>query len=386
MPIVDLFISWILLSYVVSTHTVLDRRELKRNGYDCGGQFFNDQTVHDTLNAENGRRSQSLLYDGPLYSKETNYVLLPILPMGTPPSSTVSSFQKSLYRIVIDQNYRVVDVIVRLANRKFAKCWRIDRQGSVASTYSVEGSNGYECGSEFIPDSKIAERTKIARENLAKGNNNLQQYKGNLYSEDIGYKIWPIYPRDPTTHHYPKNQRIPTFFIVTDSTGQFKDVIARTLTNNHLRCMRARKVPAAPYADLLSQLPGQRPSLGYMCDGVFYQDKYLQDFIQYVKDLMPNLPKNYLRHYEGAPFDSPCILWPLNTDGMSRSNDHEDVHLLALAPDFSVMNVVTEVEKDLVPCTRTLAQGGENPLIFSLTPKKPESSTRITGKKRTNSS
>ncbi|POS83863.1 hypothetical protein EPUL_006563 [Erysiphe pulchra] len=347
--LVDLFISWILLSYIVSTHIVLDQRELKENGYDCGDAFFNDQMVHDRIKtALSEKEKKNLLpYSGPLYSSEESYMMSPILPMGTLLRSTKSR-QKAIYKIVFDKNGKVIDMIVRLANRQFAKCWRIDKQRSETSIYDVVESNGYDCGYKFIRDSKIAECASIARETLDKGNNYLPQYRGNLYSQEIGYKLWPIYHRDSIIHQYPKNQRIPTFFIVIDSTGQLKDVIARTSKNNHIRCMRVKKILPAPDIDELSRTFAKPPRNGYKCKEIFFESNYIQRFSYMIQD---QATKWLPRRYDCAPFHSPCFLLPLNENGKSYRENHVE-HLLVLATDFSVMHVAMQVGKDLVPCEK----------------------------------
>ncbi|POS83718.1 hypothetical protein EPUL_005808 [Erysiphe pulchra] len=275
-------------------------------------------------------------------------------------------------------------MIVRLANNRFAKCWRVDSQRSEASIYSVEGSNGYECGSEFILDSTIIEFARIARENLNNGNYYPLRYRGNLYNENLGYKIWPIYHIILALHRTPTAPRTGTFFIVINSTGQLRDVIARTSKNNHIRCMRASKHPDA---DQLSKTFAKTPRFGYICHDVFYDDNYLQRVSQIVQSKATKQPKSFFRHHDGAPFYSPCILWPLNTNGISLKVNPEDKNLLALAPDFSVMHIVIEDEKNLIPCEKVVVPGDRDRNIYRITSdifshKELALSTGIVSKKR----
>ncbi|POS86195.1 hypothetical protein EPUL_003707 [Erysiphe pulchra] len=386
MPLVDLFISWLLLSNVVSTYTVLDRRELKENGYECGGQFFNDQMVNDALKvalSEEGR-GQTLPYSGLLYRNAKNYLLWPILPKGTKRAPSESIWQRSVYRIVIDNNGKIVDLIVWLANMQFAKCWRVDTQRSEASIYNVEGSNGYECGSEFIPDSTITERLVIARENLDKSNDSPPQYRGNLYSEDLGYKIWPIYQEEVLAPHQSGNPqfrmaRTPeTFLMVIESTGRLRDVVARTLANNHIRCMRTRK---PSFIEQLLQTLDKTPTTGYLCNNAYYDDSYLLDESKNVKNQAMGNPKISLRHHNGAPFRSPCILWPLKKYVPSFTAPGRNRHFLALALDYSAMYVVIGDGPNLIPCQKVYIPGGNSRNIYQIKSdfilhKEPESSTR----------
>ncbi|POS86113.1 hypothetical protein EPUL_001588 [Erysiphe pulchra] len=368
MPLVDLFISWILLFHVVSAYTVLDRRELKESGYECGGQFFNDKTVNNALKAalsEEGR-GKTLPYSGPLYTSEMDYILCPILPMGTILAPSESFWQRSIYRMVIDKDGKIVDLIVWLANRQFAKCWRVDTQRSEASIYNVEGGNGYECGSEFIADSTLTERLVIARENLDENNDYPSQRRENLYREDLGYKIWPVY--DETLPHHRlrrtrKAQTSDTYFMVIDSTGQLRDIIAKTMANNYIRCMRARK---PSFIEKLLPTLDQTPTTGYLCKSEYYDDSYLQIERKKVMSQATKNPEIPLRHYNGAPFRSPCILWPLKKDMQSFAAPGEDKHLLALALDFSVMYVVIGNGPNLIPCQKVLITGGNNPNIYQM--------------------
>ncbi|POS85996.1 hypothetical protein EPUL_000809 [Erysiphe pulchra] len=353
--------SWILLSYVVSTHAVLDRREFKENGYDCGDAFFNDHMVHDAfITVSSGAGRNFLLpYSGSLYSSAMRYVTWPILPMGSRISKTKSIWQKATYQIVFDENGKVIDLIVRLANYQFAKCWRVDTQRPEASIYSVEGSNGYECGPEFIPDGTITECTRIARDNLEKGYYYPLQYRGNLYSEDLGYKIWPIYHRDSKIHKFPKDPRASSYFMVIDSTGQLKDIVVRTSRNNFIRCMRARKVSPAPETDELSQIFAKPTRYGYICDKEFFDDTYLQRASKMAKRIQETKgANNFPKSYNGEPFNSPCWLWPLKKNGDSFTVGRVGKYLLVLDLDFGIMSVAMEGEKKLVQCNRRTIPGG----------------------------
>ncbi|POS84295.1 hypothetical protein EPUL_003417 [Erysiphe pulchra] len=360
MPIVDLFISWILLSYVVSTHTVLDRRELKENGYNCGDAFFTDQMVHDALMhvvSDQGRK-EILPYSGPLYSQFTHYVTWPILPMGLRLGPTEYLWHKSTYQIVFDRNGIIIDLIVRLANNQFAKCWRVESQRSEASIYSVEGSNGYKCGSEFIPDITIAKCVSFAGKYLGGDNYYPLKYEGELYSEDLGYEIWPIYYRHLKIHRYPNSQGGP-FFIVIDSNGQLKDVIARTSKKNYIRCMRARKVHPAPSTDELSRVFAIPPRHGYVCKGIFFDNQKLQLASQLAqKTGATKRLKKFPKFYEGAPFNSPCLLWPIKTNGESYRTGGASKYRLVLTLDFQIKCVAMVSDEKIVPCESTSISGG----------------------------
>ncbi|POS84082.1 hypothetical protein EPUL_005618, partial [Erysiphe pulchra] len=336
-------------------------KELKENGYDCGDAFFDDKIVNDILRtalSEEGRK-KSLPYSGPLYNRAMNYKTWPLFPTGSLSGSTKLLWQRAIYQIVFDENGRVIDIIVRMTNTQFAKCWRVDTQRSEASIYSVEGSNGYECGSEFIPDSTIEECTSLAVENLDKGYYYPLEYKGNLYSEDQGYKIWPIYYATLVIHRYPKTPRSGSFFIVIDSAGQLRDVIARTSKKNYIRCMRARKVSPAPDTDELSQIFAKPSRLGYLCHDVFFDDIVL-DLARQVaqRSQLTRRPVNFPKSYDGPPFDIACFLWPLKKNGESYATGRMDIYRLVLTLNFEVLTVAMVSDKELVPCERRVAAGG----------------------------
>ncbi|POS83201.1 hypothetical protein EPUL_006000, partial [Erysiphe pulchra] len=357
---VDLIISWILLFYVVSSHTVLDRREWKENGYDCGDAFFNDPNVHNEIKtalSERRRREHILPYSGLLYSRAMNYVTWPIIPVELQIRPTKQFWRNLMYQIVFDGNGKVVDLIVRLANNQFAKCWRVDSQRSEASIYSVEGSNGYECGSEFIPDDTIEKCTSIARKNLDKGYYYPLRYTGNLYSEKLGLRIWPIYYRNLAIHRYP-NTPTGSFFIVIDSTGQLIDVIAKTSRKNYIRCMRARKVPPTTETVELSQMSAKTIKQGYLCHDVFFDEddlKYASKSAQ--KMQKTKRPQGFPKPFNGPPFYSPCLLWPINRIGDSFRIGRMDKYRLVLTLDFMVLSVAMEGEDKLVPCESRVIDG-----------------------------
>ncbi|POS85508.1 hypothetical protein EPUL_001725 [Erysiphe pulchra] len=264
MSILDLLISWILTSYLVSTHTILDRREWKENGYDCGDAFFNDQMVHDALKtalSDIGRK-KILLYTGPIYSRVMGYVTWPILPAEAQAGRFSHIWRRAMYQIVFDANGKVIDLIVRLANNQFAKCWRVDSQQIEASIYSVEESNGYKCGYEFIPDSTITECVEIARKNLA------------------------------------------------------------------------------PDTDELNQIFAKPPRNGYMCDKVFFDDNDLQHArVTAQRREETKRSTNFPRRYNGKPFDSPCLLWPINKNGESFTTGRLGKYRLVLTLDFKILSV-----------------------------------------------
>ncbi|POS82586.1 hypothetical protein EPUL_006647, partial [Erysiphe pulchra] len=359
MPIVDLFISWMLLSYVVSTQIVLGRRELRENGYDCGDKFFNDQKVHNVIKAVFLGRGGEFIwpYSGPLYSREMDYYTWPILSLRSLLGPTKPLWQEAMHQIVFDRDGKVIDVIVRLANYQFAKCWRVDSQRSEQSIYSVEGSNGYECGPEFIPDSTIAKCVTIAKENLGKGYFYPLQYRGNLYSEDLGLRIWPIYYRDLVIHRYPNNAA-GTYFVVVDPTGQLKDVIAKTSRKKFLRCMRARKVSPQLDTTGLDQASTKQLRQGYVCHDVFFDDDNLLLASQFAKKVqLTKKPKSFPKLYNGPPFHSPCYLWPINKYGRSYVIGRMDKYRLILSLDFKVLSVAMVGNKELVPCESRVIDG-----------------------------
>ncbi|POS82224.1 hypothetical protein EPUL_006502, partial [Erysiphe pulchra] len=355
MPIVDFLISWILLSYVVSTHTVLGRRELEESVYDCGGEFFDDQMIHNELKiafSDEGRK-KLMPYSGPLYSSTLSYAVWPILPMGSPPRSTEFLRQKPNYQLVLDGNGIVIDMIVRLANDQFAKCWRVGRQRSEASIYSVEGSNGYECGYEFIPDSTITESARIARKYSVKNYIYPSQYRGNLYSDDDGYKIWPIYYKTLILSRRLFNQRTGSLYIVINVSGQLKDVVAMTFDRNHIRCRRARKASPAPDADEISQTLAKPIIPGYTCQEVFYDYDYLFGISEKAVT-QANTNSRFPRYYNGAPFYKACYLVPLKNIIKSLGVHRVDKIFLALTMSFDIMDVAMQIGEHIVACDRDL--------------------------------
>ncbi|POS83504.1 hypothetical protein EPUL_005003 [Erysiphe pulchra] len=287
------------------------------------------------------------------------YATWPILPMEFTPEPISHVWRRAMYQIVFDANGKVTDMIVRLANNQFAKCWRVDSQQTEASIYSVEESNGYKCGYEFIPDNTLTECTRIARKNLGMGHHYPLLYSGNLYSDDLGYRIWPIYYRDSKIHRYPNAPRSGSFFIVIDSAGQLNDVIARTSRNNFIRCMRARKVSPAPDSDELSQIFAKPPRNGYMCDKEFFDDNDLQIALKAAQRMIATKRSlSYPKTYVGEPFDSSCLLWPLNKNGRSYMTGRVDKYRLVLTLELKIMCVAMEGKEKLVPCERRFIRGG----------------------------
>ncbi|POS84466.1 hypothetical protein EPUL_005951 [Erysiphe pulchra] len=311
LPKIFIIISWILLPYVVSSHTVIVRKELKESGYDCGDAFFNDIMVHNVLKTALFEKEREFIlpYSGPLYSRAMNYYIWPILSMKSPLGPNKPFWQNAMYQIVFDKNGKVVDLIVRLADYQFAKCWRVESQRSEASIYSVEGSNGYECGSEFIPDSIIEECTSIAGKNL-------------------------------------------------DSNGQIKDVIVETSRKNHIRCMRVRKVRPAPDAIELSQMSTKPIRQGFICLDVFFDDNDLQHARQLAQRIQETRRQSsFPKRYDGPPFYSTCLLWPINKNGESRVIGRMDKYLLVLTLDFKVLSVAMIGDRKLMPCEKRLIAG-----------------------------
>lgn len=95
--------------------------------------------------------------------------------------------------MVFEDDGTVKDVIVRLSNAEYAKCWRKQKSTSQSSLHTVEGSNGYQCGHKFIPDNKIQESLIAAGENLDKGNYYPSKVTEDIVNKFYGSMIWPIY-------------------------------------------------------------------------------------------------------------------------------------------------------------------------------------------------
>ncbi|POS83622.1 hypothetical protein EPUL_006760 [Erysiphe pulchra] len=348
--IVDLFISWILLSYVVSTHTVLDRRELNENGYECGDAFFNDQMIYNELKtalSDEGRK-KLIPYSGPLYRSILSYTTLPILPIVSSSRSSEFLRQKVTYQLVIDQNGKVIDMIFLLTNNQFVKCRRVDKQQSEALITNVVESNGYECGPEFIPDSTITESARIARKYIGKNYYYPTKYRGNLYSNDLRYKIWPIYYKTLVLLENLIKKRTSSLYIVIDSTGQLKDVIARTSKNNHIRCMRARKASPAPNADEPRKTLAKPTKYGYTCRNKFIDFDYLRQITQKAVT-QANKELIIPRYHTGAPFYRACYLVPLK---ISLEGHHVDKYFLVLSINFGIMGVAMQFERKLESCEK----------------------------------
>ncbi|POS83149.1 hypothetical protein EPUL_006454, partial [Erysiphe pulchra] len=297
-------------------------------------------------------------YSGPLYGSTLSYMVWPILPQGSPHRSRAFLRQEETYQLVLNGNGNVIDMIVRLENNQYAKCWRVDKQQSETSINSVMDSNGYECGPEFIPDSTITESARIARKYSVKDYIYPSQYRGNLYSEDVGYKIWPIYYKTLVLSHNSFNQKVGSIYIVLDSTGQLKDVIAKTFEKNHIRCRRARKVSPATDANELSQTLAKLTRDGYICQDEFFHYDYLtsiREKVQKEAETKLSLP----RYYTGAPFHTPCYLVPFKEKRKSfkeKRKSHRvepmDKKYLVLAIDFRIMGVAMQVGKDFKRCER----------------------------------
>ncbi|POS87024.1 hypothetical protein EPUL_002887, partial [Erysiphe pulchra] len=124
----------------------------------------------------------------------------------------------------------------------------------------------------------------------------------NLFSEDLGYKIWPINYRTLVLPGSTITPRTGSIYIVIDFTGQFKDVIVRTFEKNHIRCRRARKVsPALDTNGLFSRTLGKPTRYGYICQDIFFDYDYLSHVSQEAV-FQANIKLRFPKFHVGAPF------------------------------------------------------------------------------------
>lgn len=95
-------------------------------------------------------------------------------------------------------------------------------------------------------------------------------------------------------------------------------MVARTSLNDFISCMRSKNFQPAPASDPMNYLFAQPPRVGYICENKFIDERNLQQAAIDAKHTYETRRDiSYPRRYEGAPFHSPCLVWPIKHGGES---------------------------------------------------------------------
>ncbi|POS84399.1 hypothetical protein EPUL_002869, partial [Erysiphe pulchra] len=334
---------------ILPEQTLPEQTSPSENGYDCGKFFFTDQMIAVAIQEAFSEEGRKLVmpYIGRLYSHTMSLYTWPLKYSRVNRNTkkpTIKIWIGSVYQVVFTEYGEAIDMIVRIANNDFAKCWRIENSQPVAQPYELEQSNGYQCGQRFIPTEDLTYSRDIAMTFIGKEKEFPATYIGHLYNPDAGFLIWPIY-RGRAFYRYANGPRGP-YYLVMNSIGQIQDVIVKTeKQNSYVRCIRSRNDLSPPYVDAESSTAAQTVISGFMCKDVFFSD----DDLNIARNLALKSRSNfYPKMYNGPPFYFPCYLWPVRSFSLPYGPGNAPLYRLVLTLDYQI--VVSKDDKHDYRC------------------------------------
>ncbi|POS85495.1 hypothetical protein EPUL_003176, partial [Erysiphe pulchra] len=356
----SIIVRWFLFITQASSivYGAIGNEEWKVNGYDCGKSFFTDQMVQDALQMALEKKG-ARAYVGLLYDVNLGYLTWPIvqneenLEVKNMPNWRL--WREAMYQVIFNTDGEVVDVIVKIRNYDFIRCWRVDQSKPEVQRVDMNNINGFYCGQRLIKKDDLENSLQIAHSKLNKGLYYPLVYTGPLYDEKLGFKIWPIY-RGQEFYRSGSENGGP-YFIVMDPEGQLRDVIARTASHKayYVKCMISNKNNNSPSSSTVEQnsVISGTPQTGFDCNGIFFDENDLKVARDLAKNSYETSYHNvYPLLYRGPSFDTPCFLWPLQAYGKRLMPGRVQPYRLILSLRFEIMCVAVKSGDVIKKCEK----------------------------------
>ncbi|POS83081.1 hypothetical protein EPUL_003737 [Erysiphe pulchra] len=331
--------------------------EVENKGYECGTVFFSDSEVQIVLSIALGysdsepKRPQR--YFGLLYSDAmiTEYLLWPIKKENLifAPSKcesrsqtfralvlTISIAVETSHRIVYTRNGKqVIDVISRISTNDFTKCIRKGGLQSELSISMSQPADGFQCGHRFFRDEEIRRSLRFALENIGAHKEYPAPYTGSLFPEDRGYLLWPILSRGKLFTS--GLGQVEPYFLVITREGELIDTVVKGRSSQFLRCLRTKEPPVALGSDLHRKLFVQPYRSGFKCGTDFFDDAILKISAELAQNTANHRRQyRFPESYSGHPFNEPCLLWAIKSDGSLFKRGSVGPYRLVFTLDFEI--------------------------------------------------
>ncbi|KAI6246547.1 hypothetical protein HI914_05868 [Erysiphe necator] len=251
--------------------------------------------------------------------------------------------QECHFFVIIDQMAQIVDVVSQMNNGYFIKCIRVDQLVPQPPPTNLNDCN-FECGHEIISNKVVHLSQTRAISKIGHSDSRGTQYHGNLYTPVLNYWIYPIsenFPKKPTALE-PKY----TYYIVLTPFGEIKDVIAKLMHNDFMKCACTTKAPD----DSLDR----NLEVGFRCGTKFIGFKHVKRTALHAKrySSKTNRLDDFPKPYDGPGSRLGQSMFPILINGRFYIGGVGRMYryFLVLNPDFEIEFVVTKTPESYRLC------------------------------------
>ncbi|POS82788.1 hypothetical protein EPUL_005360, partial [Erysiphe pulchra] len=317
--------------------------------YDCGSWTVYESLIQNVL-YESGMDIDKIAepFTEFLYELEPNYRRINIPEHLSTQKSSHRIRPGSNFYVIIDQMWKIVDVVTEMKNGHYIKCKRVDES---TPEFPPEPSNigpndyGYECGHDIFSHATVQMCADLARSNDNRFNRYLTPYYGPIYWPGINYSIYPL--TREKNELYARKRLENTYFVVIGLFGEIVDVVAQLKSGDFINCDRTTKVPPDVESD-------QDLRLGYLCGLEFFE-------INHIK-LTANLAKarnlqqgrqTYPKKYVDDSFKG--YMYPLYPNGrFYRTYSSTLKYFIIMDLNFNFKFAAVKTPKGVTPCEASM--------------------------------
>ncbi|KHJ31989.1 hypothetical protein EV44_g0304 [Erysiphe necator] len=276
--------------------------------YDCGSWIFYEENILEMLSSLGGNIDQlGHPFIEPLYNLRPDYRKISIPQELCKGNHLPGLRQECHFSVIIDQMAQIVDIVSQMNNGFFIKCKRVDQLVPQPQPYNLNECN-FECGQEIITQNVIHLSLTRALSNIGPSDLRGTQYHGNLYAPELNYWIYPI-----TQKNQKKSAAIVpeyTYYIVLTPSGEIKDVIAKLMHKDFMKCASTTKDPPDNSLD-------RNLEFGYMCGTKFLGSKFVKRTALHAKKYRKSSIRwnDFPKPYDGPGSRSGLSIFPILTNG-----------------------------------------------------------------------
>ncbi|POS82156.1 hypothetical protein EPUL_005347, partial [Erysiphe pulchra] len=273
--LVKVALTLILVTKTASTNSGQAQSTLTQPAYyDCGSCLVFGILIQNMLYASGIDINKiATPFIELLYDLDLSYRKIKVPERLSTPKSSDGIKPGSNPYVIIDQMWRIVDVVVQMKNGHYIRCKRVDEFTSEPSKIDPN-DYGYECGHDLFSHEIVQRSAALARTNNGENKLFLNDYQGPLYWSGLNYMIYPL-SREKYQHYAGKRPE-NTYYVVISPTGEMIDVIAELMGEDFIKCVRTTKVPPEIEAD-------QDLRLGYSCGVEFFEINHMKQTARLAK-------------------------------------------------------------------------------------------------------
>ncbi|POS82065.1 hypothetical protein EPUL_005275, partial [Erysiphe pulchra] len=321
--------------------------------YDCGSCLVYEILIQNMLYASGIDVNEiATPFIELLYDLDLNYRKIKITERLSSPKSSDGIKPESNPYVIIDQIWRIVDVVVQMKNGHYIRCKRVD-ESAPESPDIGPNDYGYECGHDLFSHEIVQRSAALARTNNGENRLFRNQYQGPLYWSGLNYMTYPL-SREKNQHFAGKSfyldkgltvSLVPenTYYVVISPTGEMIDVIAELMGEDFIKCVRTTKVPPEIEAD-------QDLRLGYSCGVEFFEINHMKRTARLAKvRKMHQGNQAFPKTYKDGFFIG--FMYPLFPNGRfyGTGSGHQDAHPIHLMPSTvkTALGIITPCEASM---------------------------------------